>query len=94
MKYVATLSYDNWIKFHNISAFVEGRKLLTDKDFDNDDDVEEEAKFDDEVEEWGDSDVEDFADTKQKIVKKINMKNRKKEIEKEKKINFFSDLTE
>jgi len=94
--YVATISYDNWIKFHNISAFVEARANLTAQDFDpEDDDVDEEAKFDDEVEDWGDSDIEDFGETKQRIMKKkTNIKERKREIEKEKKINFFSDLTE
>jgi hypothetical protein len=94
-KYVATISYDNWIKFHNISTFVEGRQLVTGQDLEDDDnEAEEESKLSDENESWDGSDVEDMGQKKQQLPKKVNMKDRKKEIEKQKKINFFSDLTE
>jgi WD repeat-containing protein 55 len=83
-KFVATISHDNWVKFHNISGFVEGRKIAeVDRD-DDDDDKDDEEK-------WDDSDVEDFEDRK-KMPKKPNILDRKKEIELEKKKNFFSDM--
>lgn len=85
-KFVATISHDNWIKFHNISGFVEGRKIA-EVDKDDDDDEKEDLGED----KWDDSDTEDFDDRK-KMPKKPKIIDRKKEIDVEKKKNFFSDL--
>lgn len=86
MKYVATLSDDNWVKFHNIADFVEGRKH--EKFDDEDEDDEEEAGEED----WGDSDDEDGGKKKKNNVEKKSLKQVQNELKKEKIKDFFSGL--
>jgi len=38
MKFVASLSYDNWIKFHNISNLVDERKTVNSNEEEEDSD--------------------------------------------------------
>lgn len=92
MRYVASLSLDNWIKFHNIASLAEERKGVTVNDDDDDDDeeggMEREEDYDDD-----DSDDEDeMGRGKKKMPRKTDVKSREREIAKEKKQNFFSDL--
>ena len=81
MKYVASLSYDNWIKFHNISNLVEERKGVVcndEEDSDEEGDMQEES--------------DDEEEGPKKMPKNPTLKGRKKEIQKQKKQEFFSDM--
>jgi hypothetical protein len=90
-KFVATLSMDDqWVKFHNISDFVEGRKIAKADDEDEDDDDDEE---DGGEEDWGDSDDEDGGKKKKNNSgQKKTLKQVGQDLKKEKLQNFFSDL--
>ena len=90
-RFVASLSIDNWVKFHNIGSLTDERKGMTFDELNDDDDeegMEREEDYDDE-----DSDDDEEDDRKQqKIPKNTSLKSREKEIAKEKRQNFFSDL--
>ena len=85
MRFVASLSYDNWIKFHNISTFVDGRKSVQGE-------AEEEEEGDSDMEEDSDDDDEGGKKKEAKIPRKVNIETRKREIQKQKKKDFFSDM--
>ncbi len=93
MRFVASLSLDNWVKFHNITSLAEERKVAKINDDDDDDDDDEEGMEREEDYDDDDSDDEDdMGRGKQKMPRKPDLKTREREIAKEKKQNFFSDL--
>lgn len=86
LRFVASLSYDNWIKFHNISTFVDGRKSFQGE-------AEDGEEADSDMEEDSDDEDEEGGNKKQpKMPKKVNLETRKREIQKQKKKDFFSDI--
>ena len=85
-RFAASISYDNWVKFHNISNFVDGRKNEESKQ-----DEESDDEVDDDNDEDYESDMDD-EDEKQKMPRKTDVKSRKREIERQKKQSFFSDM--
>jgi len=80
MKFVASLSYDNWIKFHNIANLVDERKTvnLNEEDDSDGEDMQEES--------------DDEENNQPKMPSKVDLKARQKEIKKQKKQEFFSDM--
>lgn len=89
MRFAASVSYDNWIKFYNITTFVEGRKNapVEDDEEGDDSDKDDEEMMDE------DSDDDDEGDkNKSKMPLKTDLKQRKREIKNEKRKEFFSDI--
>lgn len=82
-RFAASLSYDNWIKFHNISTFVDGRKGIQ---------AEDEEEADSDMEEDSDDDEEGGKKKEEKMQKNVTLESRKREIQKQKKKDFFSDM--